>query len=145
MQRQIAALIGFGGLAWIAMATGALAQPQGRPCQPDIEKLCKGVETGGGRIRDCLKNHSKDLSPGCKAMLDSNQGVFAGGRPGAGPRRQGMLQACEADLEKHCKGIQPGGGRLRVCLGQHQAELSDACKKAMPTPGESGKADQKPK
>jgi hypothetical protein len=36
--------------------------------------------------------------------------------------------ACRADVEKLCKGIQPGGGRIAMCLKQHEAELSAECK-----------------
>lgn len=37
-------------------------------------------------------------------------------------------RACRADVEKLCKGIQPGGGRIAMCLKQHEAELSAECK-----------------
>ncbi|HSD11667.1 MAG TPA: cysteine rich repeat-containing protein [Candidatus Binatia bacterium] len=144
MQKRIVAMFAFAGLVVVAMATAAPAQPQGRPCEPDIQKLCKGVPFGGGKVRDCLNEHLKDLSPGCKAMHDSNQGIFAAGRQGAAQRRQGLLAACKPDLDKHCKGIEPGGGRLRDCLQKHQSELSDACKKVMSSAVAHGKPGQKP-
>ena len=39
--------------------------------------------------------------------------------------------ACRADVEKLCPGTQPGGGAIRKCLHEHEADLSDACKQAM--------------
>ncbi len=36
-------------------------------CKPDVEKFCAGVEAGGGRLRDCLKQHESELSDACKA------------------------------------------------------------------------------
>lgn len=39
--------------------------------------------------------------------------------------------ACEADVTKLCAGVQPGGGRIMQCLGQHKTEVSDACKQAI--------------
>ena len=39
--------------------------------------------------------------------------------------------ACEADVAKLCAGVQPGGGRIMQCLGQHKTEVSDACKQAI--------------
>jgi hypothetical protein len=35
---------------------------------------------------------------------------------------------CRQDAERLCPGVKPGGGRIRACLKEHQAELSDACK-----------------
>lgn len=39
-------------------------------------------------------------------------------------------RACRADVEKFCKDVQPGGGRVAQCMKQHESELSDACKSA---------------
>jgi hypothetical protein len=37
-------------------------------------------------------------------------------------------RACRADVAKLCKGIQPGGGRIAMCLKQHESELSPGCR-----------------
>ena len=34
---------------------------------------------------------------------------------------------CREDIKKFCTGVQPGGGRFRVCLQQHAADLTPAC------------------
>jgi arylformamidase len=31
--------------------------------------LCAGVQPGGGRIRDCMKEHRAQLSAGCKMAI----------------------------------------------------------------------------
>ncbi len=38
-------------------------------CKPDVERLCPGVEPGGGRIVACLKAHKMDMSVGCAMAL----------------------------------------------------------------------------
>jgi len=46
--------------------------------------------------------------------------------------QQGAVrQACSADLQQHCAGVQPGGGRLRACVAEHFSSFSDPCKQAL--------------
>jgi hypothetical protein len=42
-----------------------------------------------------------------------------------------VRQACKAELEQHCAGVQPGEGRLRACVKEHFAEFSEPCKAAL--------------
>lgn len=35
-------------------------------CSDDALRLCGNVKPGGGRMRDCLKEHENELSPQCK-------------------------------------------------------------------------------
>ncbi len=37
-------------------------------------------------------------------------------------------QACQADFEKYCPGVQPGGGRVIKCLSEHLDQLTPQCK-----------------
>ena len=47
-------------------------------------------------------------------------------------RGKGALRgACSGEAEKFCANTPRGKGRLRSCLQEHQAELSDACKAAV--------------
>jgi hypothetical protein len=36
--------------------------------------------------------------------------------------------ACKADIERFCSGVQQGGGRIIKCLRAHEAELSPGCR-----------------
>ncbi|MBF0558295.1 MAG: cysteine rich repeat-containing protein [Nitrospirae bacterium] len=40
-----------------------------KACHDDAAKFCKDVKPGGGRIVQCLKQHSSDLSIPCKEAL----------------------------------------------------------------------------
>ena len=53
------------------------------------------------------------------------------GTAGAQPNDRedpGAYAACKDDVQKFCKDVQPGGGRIIGCLKEHREEVSDACK-----------------
>lgn len=84
-------------------------------CLKDAKAQCPGVQPGGGKIRDCLKTHIKDLSDDCKAVLLKVVDV----------------KACAADVKQFCADTKPGEGRVEACMKSHIADVSDACKVAM--------------
>ncbi len=84
-------------------------------CLKDAKAQCPGVQAGGGKIRDCLKTHIKDLSDECKDVLVKAINV----------------KACADDAKKFCADVQAGGGALEACMKAHVHEVSDACKVAM--------------
>jgi hypothetical protein len=55
-------------------------------CRADAQKLCAGVEHGGGRILDCLAGQKDKLSDDCRKMVES-RGKW---------RRRDMLMTCVA-------------------------------------------------
>lgn len=127
--RPIPSLIGVCALICTVGAAPGSAQPRG-PCRADIQKFCKDVKPGGGRIRDCLKSHEAELSANCRSHVQAGpraaQRRQQGGRPG-----KGFPDACREDLDKFCKDTQPGQGRFVKCLKSHESELSEACKAEM--------------
>jgi hypothetical protein len=38
-------------------------------CKPDVDRLCPGIQSGGGRIVACLKQNEAQLSAACKDAL----------------------------------------------------------------------------
>jgi hypothetical protein len=47
-------------------------------CASDVQKLCAGVPSGGGRIVACLKQHKDQVSDGCKQAILSTMGQSSG-------------------------------------------------------------------
>jgi hypothetical protein len=54
-------------------------------CHGDVQRLCQGVQRGGGRIIACLQSHPKELSPACKEHVDKRLAKQAGVTPAAPP------------------------------------------------------------
>jgi hypothetical protein len=42
-----------------------------------------------------------------------------------------VRQACGPEIQQHCAGVEPGDGRLRACVKENFAALSEPCKQAM--------------
>ena len=114
--------MGIIAFAFVLLCAGAAgrvyAAGEETPCAEEMAKYCKEVKPGGGRILNCLDEHQKELSDLCRKKL-------------AGSRKRLMeaQQACTGDMEKFCKDVQPGGGRILRCLRGHTQELSSACRK----------------
>jgi hypothetical protein len=51
-------------------AFGSAANAQSfKYCRSDVQRLCKGMMPGGGKIMKCLKAHENDLTVGCAKEL----------------------------------------------------------------------------
>ncbi|MER2269079.1 cysteine rich repeat-containing protein [Methylobacterium oxalidis] len=61
--------------AMIATVNQQAVQAQGAPggplaaCKADAERICPGVQPGGGRLIECLKAHEDDVTIGCAKEL----------------------------------------------------------------------------
>ena len=60
-------------LAFSSAIALAADQPQGNgprvACKADVEKLCSGIQPGGGRVAGCLKQNEAQVSAACKDAL----------------------------------------------------------------------------
>lgn len=104
------------GAAAPTMAADNAPKREG-PCAADVKKFCGDVKPGEGRIARCMKSHEKDLSPACR---EHEAAVKA--------RVKEAHEACRGDVEKFCKDVKPGGGRIIACLKSHEKDLSPACR-----------------
>jgi hypothetical protein len=105
----------------VGLLTMSTAQAQDKEmrgaCRADMQKLCKGIQPGGGRLAMCLKQHESELSPGCQQRI-------------AEAKEEGkeFAEACKADAGTVCKGVQPGQGRVMRCLAENKDKLSSGCR-----------------
>jgi hypothetical protein len=127
------------GVTAILAPGGRAAAEAPNACQADVQKFCSTVQGGGGRILICLQEHVKELSPDCQKQLDSarrHTQMRHLAHPNAGP----WVAPCTGDIQKLCREIPAGAGRIAQCLAQHQSDLSDGCKAAFSGAGSgSGK------
>jgi len=42
-------------------------------CQADVKQFCTNVEPGGGRIKECLLDHYKEVSDDCYGVLEKQR------------------------------------------------------------------------
>jgi Cysteine rich repeat len=103
------------GLLMVSVAQADDREMRGT-CRADIKKLCKDVQPGGGRLAMCLKQHESELSPGCRERIAESK-----------KDRKELSEACKADAENVCKGIEPGQGRIMRCLAENKEKLSSGC------------------
>jgi len=101
----------------LASATAVAQQNAVRQaCGAQIKQLCAGVQTGEGRLRDCVREHFNQLSEPCKQALLSSVAV---------------VKICKADFQRTCANVQPGEGRVQACMKDHFAEYSEPCQQAL--------------
>jgi hypothetical protein len=112
-------------------------------CRSDFNRHCKGIPPGPQAFA-CLQTHEAQLSPNCQTSLaaiademPATAAATAPAMPAAAPAGKPsvanavvMLRACRLDLVRHCRGVEPGGGRELACLAAHENDLTARCKTA---------------
>jgi hypothetical protein len=96
------------------------AQGVGSACKADQEKFCAGITAGGGKLRECFKQHASELSVECTAAIRTVRQA-----------RRNLGAACKADAEKFCSTVEKVPGAVAKCLNSHAAELEQACAAAL--------------
>jgi len=100
-------------------------------CKEEAQKLCPNLKPGP-ELQACMQQNKDKVSETCQKLIRERQQARGGGQGRQGgqgsDKRQAAMAACKEDLEKNCKDIQPGGGRIIKCLKEKEASLSEGCK-----------------
>jgi hypothetical protein len=111
--------------AAVVPAVATAQQPAGAPdseaCKPDVEKYCKDVVPGEGRLFKCLAGHLNELSPGCLQAAHAGHKAMHGNMPS-------LRDQCGKDIELLCKNIEPGQRALVDCLANQRVALTPQCR-----------------
>jgi hypothetical protein len=89
-------------------------------CAAEVDKFCGDVIPGQHRVIDCLKAHASQFSPGCKTQLQAQAKAVKAELKKIG-------KACKNDIDKFCAKVEPGEGRIAMCLADNSASLSKGC------------------
>ena len=96
-----------------------------KACHSELEKYCKGVTPGEGRIADCLDSREDQLSPGCrKSWLTVKSTVSSR----LDQQELAFRDSCGPDINKFCSDVPSGRGRLLECIGKNKKDLSPSCR-----------------
>ena len=96
----------------LAGAGTARAAESQATCAAEIQQFCKDVQSGDGRILDCLAKHSDQLSETCRIHVNTAQ----------------LYRACLDDVVRLCPTAEPAPGQGILCLRTHMNDVSTACK-----------------
>lgn len=126
-------------LASVAYMTAASAQTMSyadavtklaNDCGADIQKLCKGLNLGSGRIADCLQQNSAKVSATCKGSLTAAFQSIS-------QREHAQTvykEVCQRDMSKSCSGIK-GDGFVLACLVKKESRVSKECNQVITDAG----------
>ena len=114
-----------------AFALEELVDSVEKGCTKELNRYCKKVTPGEGRLLACLYAHSDKLSGQCEyalydAAVQLERAVAA---------LTYVANECENDLEKYCANVPAGEGRLLACLDKNEKKVSKRCKRAVEEAG----------
>lgn len=103
----------------------------GAACGADIQKYCKNVNLGNGRIRNCLLQHNDRVSSQCKTTF---RVVFELIQKRA-VAQTNIKKLCGTDARRLCPDMQMGDGNILNCLLVANRVVSRPCNQAITDAG----------
>jgi hypothetical protein len=118
----------------VSYVSFAVAQAGGQPsvaairavCADDAQKLCAGVQPGGGRIVACLREHQDALSDRCKQAAGMAVNPGSSSAPGAALGLQSVGADATVGSPTSSSGSVPGPGSSPVALATKAAPATSA-------------------
>jgi hypothetical protein len=91
-------------------------------CGADVFRFCPSTPRGEGRILACLRDHvgRRELSTNCEDAVVT-----------ALEKLEEFAVGCGSDAASLCAGVEPGKGRIFLCLRAQSDKLSSRCKRAV--------------
>ena len=99
-------------------------------CGADIQKLCKGLNLGNGRIADCLQQNAVKVSPTCKSTLAAVSASISKREEA----QTAYSKICAHDMAQHCPGVK-GDGYILACLVKTHRIVGAKCNAAITDAG----------
>jgi hypothetical protein len=95
-------------------------------CKTELDKFCKDVSPGEGRVLACLYAYEDKLSGRCVyALYDAanqlERAVMA---------LRYLANECKEDITKFCANVEPGEGRILKCIEKNESKISSRCNQA---------------
>ena len=110
-----------------ALAGENLVQTVADGCKAELETYCKDVKPGEGRVLACLFAYQDKLSGKCEyALYDASVQLER-----AVAALAYVVNECADDLDKHCRSVEAGEGRLLECIEKNDKNVSARCKNAL--------------
>ena len=96
-------------------------------CETDIETYCSQVTPGNGRLLHCMAAHEDKISGQCGYALYQAATVLEQ----LAAAMVYVAEQCMTEIETICSDVVLGEGKLPACLAEHDADVSDGCRKAI--------------
>jgi hypothetical protein len=102
-----------------------------RGCDGDIKQHCSGLGENAPKVFMCLMAYEEHLSPACReGILEAALTIKMGAEA-----LDYSISACEADVDTHCRDVQPGEGRIVGCIKANESRVSKECISALKETG----------
>lgn len=92
-------------------------------CDAAVEPVCPQSMPGEDR-RQCIERRMTQLPRMCRQILQQRLVRWK--------ERSGHALACVEDVQRLCREVQPGEGRVLQCLQRHAQDVSDQCYATLP-------------
>lgn len=92
-------------------------------CDAEVQQYCPDALTEEQR-QQCVAQRMKQLPLPCQQIVRQRMVRWR--------EAEGYKAFCAEDVRRVCRGVEPGDGRVLICLQEHAQELSERCYQSLP-------------